>query len=47
MFTIVGNVDTMLVSASKDGTMCMWNTRTNIPFYSVVAHDTGIKSGLF
>ena len=47
MFTIVGNVDTMLVSASKDGTMCMWNTRTNIPFYSVVAHDTGIKRAVY
>ena len=47
MFTIVGNVDTMLVSASKDGTMCMWNTRTNIPFYSIVAHDTGIKRAVY
>ena len=47
MFTIVGNVDTMLVSASRDGTMCMWNTRTNIPFYSVVAHDTGIRRAVY
>jgi WD40 repeat protein len=47
MFVIAGNVDTMLVSASKDGTMCMWNTRTNIPFYSVVAHDTGIKRAVY
>ena len=47
LFTIVGNVDTMLVSASKDGTMCMWNTRTNLPFYSVVAHDGNKKSCLF
>jgi WD40 repeat protein len=47
MFPITGNVDTMLVSASKDGTLCMWNTRTNVPFYSIVAHDTGVKRAVY
>lgn len=47
LFVIAGNVDTMLVSASKDGTLCMWNTRTSIPFYSIVAHDTGVKRAVY